>query len=128
MLGVAAAITLGYALACHPRYQGVRVSASRSVDVISVARDGGIGRMFGAPGATLGPALVVSYYSSARGRQGQGLERLDIFEWARPQAERLGLGAVVLWRTEPVVSRWLPLVRGDVVAFRRKSDGTWGSL
>ena len=128
VVGSAAAIALGYALACHPRYETVPVSATRSVDVISVAQDAGIGRMFGPAGATLGPVLVVSYYSAAPDAPGQGLERLDLFEWARPKAEQLGLGAVVLWRTAPVASRWLPFVRGDAVAFRRKPDGTWGGL
>lgn len=127
-LGAAMTVALVYAVACHPRYQRVAVAPDRSVDVISVATDAGAGGMFGTAGSALGPALVVSYWSGARDAQGQGLERLDVLEWARPRAEQLGLRAVVLWRTEPVISRWLPFVRGDAVIFRRKLDGTWGGL
>jgi hypothetical protein len=84
--------------------------------------------MFGAEGNWVGPALVVSYYSNSSDRQSQGYERLDLFEWARPKADRLGFNAIVLWRTEPVISRWLPFVRGDARVFQKTADGAWPSL
>jgi hypothetical protein len=117
-----------YIVACHPRYQRVAVSPQRTIDVISVAKDFGIAKMFGAEGASLGPVLVVDYYSDQKDPQARGFERFDIFRWAQPKADQLGLNAIVLWRTEPVATRWLPFVHGDAAIFRKNADGSWGGL
>jgi hypothetical protein len=127
-LGTVLAVIVAYELSCYPRTQAVWVSPQRVVDVVAVTRDAGVQRMFGARGDGLGPAFVVQYFSAARGSQAQGLERIDVFDWARPQAEGQGLHAIVLWRIEPVVTRLLPFQRGDFYAFRQRPDGTWGGL
>jgi hypothetical protein len=127
-LGTVLAVILAYELSCYPRTRAVQVSQRRAVDVVAVSRDAGIQHVFGTRGEGLGASLVVQYFSGARGSQAQGLERLDVFDWARPQAEAQGLHAVVLWRVEPVLTRLLPFQRGDFYAFRQRPDGTWGGL
>jgi hypothetical protein len=112
----------------YPRTQPVHVTRKRVVDVFRVTRNAGLQRAFARYRAGLGTALVVQYFSDAQGSQAQGLERLDVFEWARPQAEREGIRFIVLSRMEPVLARWVPVQRNDFYPFRLKEDGTWGGL
>lgn len=128
VLGSIAVFVLGYVISCHPQHQYVRVSAQRTVDIISLSQESSVRKMFGDDGDWAGPALVVSYYSASKDRESQGYERLDLFRWARPEADRLGLNAIVLWRTEPVISRWIPYVRGDIRVFKKHADGAWPGL
>ena len=127
-LGAVLAAIVAYELSYYPRTQAVRVSPQRTVEIVAVTQDAGIQHMFGTRGAALGPALVVQYFSAARETPALGLERIDVFDWARPQAEGRGVGVIVLWRIEPVATRLLPFQRGDAYAFRRRPDGTWGGL
>jgi len=117
-----------YELIFYPRTRAVRVSPQQSVDVVAVTQDAGVLRMFGARGAGLGPALVVQYFSAARGPQAKGLERIAVFDWARLEAEARGLGAIVVWSVEPVATRFLPFQHGELFAFRRRADSTWSGL
>ena len=127
-VGTVLAVIAAFELLSYPRTQAVRVTPKRVVDVFRVTRNPGIQRFFGRHGEGLGTALVVQYYSDARGDQAQGLERLDVFEWARPQAEREGLHFIVLSRREPVLTRAVPFEHSDFYPFRKKADGSWGGL
>jgi hypothetical protein len=121
------AVIVALELLGYPRTRAVRVTPKRVVDVFRVTRNPGIQRFF-RHGEGLGTALVVQYFSTERGSQAQGLERLDVFEWARPQAERQGIHFIVLSRMEPVLTRAVPLQHSDFYPFRQKADGTWGGL
>jgi len=127
-LGTLLLVVVVFELIFYPRTHAVRVSPQHSVDVVAVTQDAGVQQMFGARGAELGPALVVQYFSAARGVQAQNLERVEVFDWARPEAEARGLGAIVVWRIEPVATRFLPFQRGSATAFRRRADSTWSGL
>jgi hypothetical protein len=126
--GTALAVVLAYELSCYPRTRTVRVAPERAVDVLAVERDAGVLRMFGPAAAGLGPALVVRYFGAAEDPKGQGFERLAVFEWARPEAERRGLQAIVLWQLRPILTRLLPFQRIALYPFRRRTDGEWGGL
>jgi hypothetical protein len=126
-LGVIVALLAAVEILFYPRTQAVHVTRRRVVDVYRVTRNAGIRRFF-RHGDELGTAMVVQYFSGVHGTQAQGLERYDVFEWARPLAEREGIHFIVVSRMEPVLTRWVPFQRYDVYPFRQKADGTWGGL
>jgi len=125
--GTGLAVIAALELLTYPRTHAVQVTRKRVVEVYRVTRNPGVQRFFRHSGE-LGTALVVQYFSAERGDQAQGLERLDVFEWARPQAEREGIHFILLSRREPVLTRLVPVSHDDFYPFRRKPDGSWGGL
>jgi hypothetical protein len=128
LFGVIAALIVVADLSLYAGTQTVHVTKRREVEIRSLSRIEGMYRRIGTHRQELGSALVVRYFSTEQGAQAQGLERLDVFEWARPRAERGGMRVIVLSRQQPMLTRLLPLFHADIYPFRQKPDGTWGGL
>jgi hypothetical protein len=110
-----------YAVLFHPRYTSISTASGETYDVIQVARDDGIGALFGPRAEGAGPALVVNYYA----RAGDLAEARQLQEYAVPLADSAGLRFIVVSQTTPTITRWLPFVRGQMWAWRRWGAGNW---
>ncbi len=123
LIGGAAVIALVavYAVLFHPRYSSIRLASGETYDLIQIARDDGIGALFGPRAEGAGPALVVNYYA----RVGDQAEARQLQEYAVPLADSAGLRFIVVSQTTPTLTRWLPFVRGQMWAWRRWGAGNW---
>jgi hypothetical protein len=120
--GVAAVGLIAVSVAIfRPQYSTIRVSSGESYDIIQIGRDDGVGALFSARAQGAGPALLVNYYA----RVGDLQEAQRLHEYAIPIADSAGLRLIVVSQTTPTVTRWLPLVRGQMWAWRRWGAGNW---
>jgi hypothetical protein len=124
VLIVGAAVVFGV---CRPRYRTITVAGERTYDIRALSRDARIPAMFGLRADSIGPAVVVDYFGVAADTISP-IVPIDMLTIGRPVAEANNLRMIVVKRTEPVVSRWIWLVKGGLDAFVRDSSGEWHRL
>jgi len=112
-------IALAYGACFHPRFTTVTLRSGEHFDVIQVTRDPGVGRMFGDTVARMGEAVIVNYYAPALGYE----EAQKVIPVAEPAATQFGDSLIIVQQTQTPYSRWIPVVRGQMFAFRRTPQG-----
>lgn len=110
-----------YVAMFRPRYTRVTAPSGNSYDLIVMHEDSGVLGMFGSQALTRGPAWVVNYYA----REANQGEAQDLRELAESTARARHIRFIVVQQTTPVFGRWLPIVTGQMWAYRLSPGGRW---
>jgi hypothetical protein len=122
---VLVAVFMVYADFAKPRYQTIQTAAGRAYDVLRVERDVGTGKMVLGPDYARSEVVLVNYYGPTSNPDDYFQETQDLLGLVIPVADRYGDSVIVFQRTVPIVSRWSGFVRGVLIAYQRKPDGSW---
>jgi hypothetical protein len=79
--------------------------------------------MFGARVRALGSAVIVNYEARTTGYDAA----FQLVPLASPIADQYGDSLIVIQQTRHPFTRWVPIVRGEMYAFRRQASGEWVS-
>lgn len=116
---------LALCTACNLRpTTSLQGASGRTYDVISLGEDFSVGPQ-NARGAVAVRAFVLDYYTVAKDQEGRRGEANDIFEVVAKLAEERGDSLLVIRQTKRSRVRWLGLVEGYVVRYRRTANGSW---